>query len=200
MKHMTSFSELRSCLGMFGNSSSAVNLSEFLSYLNRLTKLRKSLFDLKPVKKPALVEPIEIIDHTVLVSTTVKEQPIEVTYAKPRTHITAAPSSISYNAERYLPYRVLWAKVIIRATYDYALWKDSPDIRLRTYAQDAERWLFESSDLELSFENICFAFDFPVEKIRQKTRTLTKNDVKKLEFRERQGRGSSLGDTDGNSR
>lgn len=109
------------------------------------------------------------------------------------------PASTSYNAERYVPIRVLWAKVIIRAAYDYALWKDSKDMRLRKFAQDAERWLFESSDLELSFENICFAFDFPLEKIRLKTRGLTKQDVKKLEFRERHGRmGGLLEDTGGN--
>lgn len=108
------------------------------------------------------------------------------------------PASTSYNAERYVPIRVLWAKVIIRAAYDYALWKDSKDMRLRKFAHDAERWLFESSTLELSFENICFAFDFPLEKIRQKTRGLTKQDVKKLEFRERHGRIDLLGDTGGN--
>lgn len=108
------------------------------------------------------------------------------------------PASNSYNPERYVPIKVLWAKVIIRAAYDYALWKDSKDMRLRTYAKDAERWLFETSGLELSFKNICEAFDFPLEKIRLKTRLLTKQDVKKLEFRERNGRIAELpGDTFG---
>lgn len=107
------------------------------------------------------------------------------------------PASTSYNAERYVPYRVLWAKVIIRAAYDYALWRDSKESRLRKFAQDAERWIFESSDLELSFENICFAFDFPVEKIRKRTRALTKQDVKKLEFRERHGRVDVIGEAIG---
>lgn len=109
------------------------------------------------------------------------------------------PASNAYNPERYVPYRVLWAKVIIRAAYDYALWKDSKDLRLKKYAQDAERWLFESSSLSLSFENICFAFDFPVERIRKRTRALTKQDVKKLEFRERHGRVDVLAEvTSGN--
>lgn len=98
------------------------------------------------------------------------------------------PLSTCYNPERYVPYKVLWAKVIIRAAYDYALWRESKDMRLRKYAQDAERWIFESSNLALSFESICFAFDFPVERIRKRTRALTKYDVKKLEFRERHGR------------
>lgn len=98
------------------------------------------------------------------------------------------PVSSTYNPERYVPYRVLWAKVIIRAAYDYALWKESKDLRLKKFAQDAERWLFEKSDLELSFESICSSFDFPIERIRTRTRALTKADVKKLEFRERHGR------------
>lgn len=104
--------------------------------------------------------------------------------------------STTYNSELTLPYKILWAKVIVRAAYDYALWKNSDDIRLRRFADDAARWLFDSPDpdLELSFENICFAFDFPVEKIRKKTRTLTREDVKKLEFRERQGRSEILGE------
>ena len=94
----------------------------------------------------------------------------------------------SYNPERYIPYRLLWAKVIIRAAYDYALWKESKELRLKKFAQDAEHWLFESSNLTFSFESICFAYDFPIERIRQKARALTKDDVKKLEFRERHGR------------
>lgn len=104
------------------------------------------------------------------------------------------PASTCYNIERYVPYRVLWVKVIIRASYDYALWRESKDLRLRKFAQDAERWLFEPSDLSLSFENICASFDFPIELIRRKTRALTKDDVKKLEFRERQGRTEMVGE------
>lgn len=115
-------------------------------------------------------------------------QPEKFEIPAPPARSRKVSASLTYNPERYVPYRVLWAKVIIRAAYDYALWKDSKDLRLRKFAQDAERWLFESSDIELSFENICFAFDFPVERIRAKTRALTKADVKKLEFRERQGR------------
>jgi hypothetical protein len=107
-------------------------------------------------------------------------------------------SSTCYNQERYVPYKVLWAKVIIRAAYDYALWKDSKEMRLRKFAQDAERWLFEPSDRNLGFENICFIYDFPIDRIRQKTRALTKQDVKKLEFRERHGRAEIIGLAGGN--
>lgn len=113
-----------------------------------------------------------------------KPEKFEIPAALPRR----VPLSNTYNPERYVPYKVLWAKVIIRAAYDYALWRDSKDLRLKKFAQDAERWMFESSDAELSFENICSSFDFPIERIRKRTRAMTKDDVKKLEFRERHGR------------
>lgn len=93
-----------------------------------------------------------------------------------------------YNPERYVPYRLLWAKVIVRAAYDYALWKDSKDTRLRNYAKDAERWLFETSELMNSFDRICEVMDLDRTKIRNYARNLTRDQVKKLEFMEREGR------------
>lgn len=93
-----------------------------------------------------------------------------------------------YNPERYVPYRILWIKVIFRAAYDYALWKNSPDLKLRKIAQDAAKWLFEPSALELGFENICFQYSFPLEQFRIFAKKLTREDVKKLEFRERTGK------------
>jgi hypothetical protein len=201
---MHSFAELRANLG--GIAARSVGPSALRTLRNELWKLgelREKVSQpkkwIEPSPKPL---PVTIIDHTDFVAVTVKERPVEVSYARPRTYSTSAPASISYNAERYLPYRILWAKVIIRATYDYALWRDSPDSRLRKFAQEAEKWLFEPSDLELSFENICFAFDFPIEKIRKKTRLLTRHDVKKLEFMDRHGRSDSTatqatGDTSG---
>lgn len=191
---MHSFAELRANLGFLASRNITLStLQDLKTELWKMGSLRKKIW-FKPPSQPVVDN---IPDQTEFVGVTVKEQTPEIAYCRPRTYSSAAPASISHNAERYLPYRILWAKVIIRATYDYALWKESPDSRLRKFAQDAEKWLFESSDLELSFENICFAFDFPVEKIRQKTRTLTRHDVKKLEFRERQGRSEVVGDISG---
>lgn len=98
----------------------------------------------------------------------------------------------TFNPERYVPYRLLWVKVIIRAAYDYALWKDSKDLRLRKYAHDAEKWLFEPSTLANSFESICYSFDLDMDGIRRYARALTRDEVKKLEFKERQGRDPLL--------
>jgi hypothetical protein len=90
--------------------------------------------------------------------------------------------------ESFTPYRVLWLKVVIRAAYDYALWKNSTDIRLRKFAQDAAKWLFESSTLPNSFDNICFFFRLPKKELRVWAKELTREQVKKFEFLERTGK------------
>lgn len=93
-----------------------------------------------------------------------------------------------YIAERYVPYRVLWAKVIVRAIFDYALWKESKELRLRKCAQDAERWLFYDSALVNGFERICEILQLDKNTIRGYARKFTRDQVRKLEFKEREGR------------
>jgi hypothetical protein len=191
----SSFAELRENLGALANQCRHPNPA-FLGILHQtlgeLSSLRKHWTAPRNIVK----SPPAIIDIAMSAQPT---EMIVVENRPTRSAFAQVPTSSSNNTERYLPIRILWAKVIIRATYDYALWKDSKDMRLRKFAEDAERWLFEPSDHELSFENICFAFDFPVAKIRQKTRSLTRHDVKKLEFRERQGR-PELGEASGGDR
>lgn len=180
--------------------------------LQEMKKVRQKILRVKPktlktiVVEEIVVEPARVVSPPpqppapqLQVVRAPKPTPL-LPLPQPSTHSRRIHTSTTYNPERYLPYRILWAKAIIRATYDYALWKDSKDLRLRKIAREAETWIFESSDGDLSFESICFAYDFPVERIRQRTRLLTKHDVKKLEFRERQGRGDLLKDLDGDSR
>lgn len=112
-----------------------------------------------------------------------QEQPPVRTY-RPRKTYSGSP-------DKNAPYRLLWVKVIIRAAYDYALWKDSKDLRYRKFAEDARKWLFDPSELEFGLSNICTVWGLPITKIRKFARELTKEDVKKLEFKERQGRDPS---------
>lgn len=149
----------------------------------------KELSIIRDALCPIIAEPIEHVAPVIDIPEISTSHPVYTRRAK------QVSSNTSYNPERYTPYKVLWAKVIIRAAYDYALWKDSRDIRLRKCAQEAEQWLFEPSSLELGFENICFAFDFPVERIRYRTRSLTRDDVKKLEFLERHTKNDIAGET-----
>jgi hypothetical protein len=107
-----------------------------------------------------------------------------VTALAPLPKIQAAP----YVSEKYLPYRVLWVKVIIRAAFDYTLWKDSKDFKLRRHALDAERWFFSESSLVNSFTKICEVLKIDPEHIRECVRRLTRDQVKKMEFKEREGK------------
>jgi len=90
--------------------------------------------------------------------------------------------------EKYDPYRVLWVKVIQRAAFDYVLWKDSKKLGLRRYAQCAERWFFSESSLVNSFVSICGVLGLDPDYIRNLVRHLTKEQVKKLEMKERDGK------------
>lgn len=193
-----SFAEIRCDLEtLTSRSLGPTVLASLQIVLRDLRFLREFWFGMKlnPIPKPAVI-PIVAIPKKPRQETKIVDRVISETPAYYKRSIS---TSTTYNTELTLPYRILWAKVIVRAAYDYALWRTSEDIRLRRFAEDAARWLFESadSDMELSFENICFAFDFPVEKIRKKTRTLTREDVKKLEFRERQGKTEMLGEISG---
>jgi hypothetical protein len=68
------------------------------------------------------------------------------------------------------------------------LWKDAKELKFRKYAQEAGKWLFETSFLTNGFENICRELDLNTEWVRRYARKLTKEDVKKLEFKEREGK------------
>lgn len=154
------------------------------SCVKEMAALRSLLFptvpsvSLVPVNPRVITPlPINIIPKEILIS------PVY----RPRKN------SSSGSIDRYAPYRLLWVKVIIRAAYDYALWKDSKDIRHRKFAEDAGKWLFDSSDLENSLSHLCELWNLPLEKIRHFAKNLSKEDVKKLEFKERQGRDPAQG-------
>lgn len=187
------FAEVRGSLGSLTTQPlGPLVLGALQKAMRDLRSLREHWFNPKPKPVRALVLVTALPSRPVLIKA--PEPPVRE--EAPAYYKRSVSTSITYNSELTLPYRILWAKVIVRATYDYALWRNSDDIRLRRFADDAARWLFDPSDpdLELSFENICFAFDFPVDKIRKKTRALTREDVKKLEFRERQGRSEMRGE------
>lgn len=200
MNHLQ-FSEVRWSLGSLASQPlGPLVLGALQKALRDLRSLREHWFNPKPKSVRRAISTLVVLSPIGRpVARVIKAPEPLVREVAPAYYRRSVSTSTTYNTELTLPYRILWAKVIVRAAYDYALWRNSDDIRLRRFAEDAARWLFDSSDqnLELSFENICFAFDFPVEKIRKKTRTLTREDVKKLEFRERQGRSEILGEISG---
>lgn len=87
--------------------------------------------------------------------------------------------------DRYSGVRILLMKVIIRAMFDWASYKDHPKLDKRKDAENARVWLFEKSRHPNSFESICLALGLQPKKIRERAAVMTKEDVAKIEFKDR---------------
>lgn len=90
------------------------------------------------------------------------------------------------SVDRYVGYRALWMKVIIRAAFDWVSYRDSLKMEHLKEAERAHKWLFDNSELFNSFENICHLVDLPPDKLRSWVKTLTKEHVAKIEHLERE--------------
>jgi hypothetical protein len=159
-----------------------------MSGIREMSALRSIVFPSQPSAASLKEMPeVDFEKVTVCRNPYSESAPLPAPVPPPRVYRPRRSTS-SGSSDPYAPYRLLWVKVIIRAAYDYALWKDSKDLRHRKFAEDARKWLFDSSDLEFGLSNICEIWGLPLEKIRRFARNLTKEEVKKLEFKERQGR------------
>lgn len=96
------------------------------------------------------------------------------------------------SVDQYVGYRALWLKVIIRAAFDWVQYRDSSKLEKRKDAESGYKWIFEPSELDNSFENICKMIDLPPENLRTWAKTLTKEHVAKIEHLEREGRSGAL--------
>jgi len=92
---------------------------------------------------------------------------------------------LTHYDRRYAGVRALWLKVIIRAIYDWVTYKDSTKVEKKKFAESADIWLFQESLLFNSFENVCRQLDIDPVRIRAKVKTMTKEDVLKIEHLER---------------
>ena len=98
--------------------------------------------------------------------------------------------------------RLLWIKVILRAAYDWVLYRESKNHITKNIANDAHRWLFSSPKIKKniqvgkvirtclvqepnSLEDICDAIDLDIDSVRKFAKRLTRSDIKKLEFLDR---------------
>lgn len=98
---------------------------------------------------------------------------------------TVRVTSGNRTVERYSGHKALWLRVIIRAAFDLASYKNDPRLGLRKYADNAQKWLFDRSYLFNSFENVCIMLNLPPEPIRHWATSLTKEEVQKMEHLER---------------
>lgn len=94
------------------------------------------------------------------------------------------------SCDRYVGYRALWMKVIIRAAFDWVSYRDSNKLELRKIADSSYHWIFEPNRLFNSFENVCQLVGLAPSTIRSWVRTLTKEHVAKIEHLEREPNGT----------
>lgn len=81
--------------------------------------------------------------------------------------------------------RLLWFKVILRAIYDYVLYKNSKSVSLKRLGEKASKWLFRDYVRNApfqSFQNICQELDLSTEAIRDLARKLPRSKIVKIEF------------------
>lgn len=91
------------------------------------------------------------------------------------------------SADRYSGIKLLWAKVIIRAAYDWVTYRDSTKLEARKIAEAAQAWIFGPSELFNGFENICHYLGEDPKYLRRRILSMSKKDVAKIEWLERSG-------------
>ena len=99
-------------------------------------------------------------------------------------------------------FKLIWYKVILRAVYDYVLYKDSKNKSLKRLADSATKWIFFSAleDGSIvrdgirikgkllpfnSLESLCIILDLDIQEIRKFANKLTRKDIRKIEFFQR---------------
>jgi hypothetical protein len=90
------------------------------------------------------------------------------------------------SSDRYVGYRALWLKVIIRAAFDWVTYRDSTKLENFKEAEKAAKWLFEPSELTNSLDSVCRMVDLPPNKMRMWAKNLSKDQVAKIEHLERE--------------
>ena len=101
--------------------------------------------------------------------------------------------------ELYENFRLLWIKVILRATYDWVLYRDSKSRAAQRIAENAYKWLFEDYfekvryreknkiiiKMERPFNSLfflCEELDLDITTVRAFARRLNKKQIRKSEF------------------
>ena len=88
-------------------------------------------------------------------------------------------------ADRYVGIRVLWLKVIIRAVFDWVTYRDSNKLDKKKCADSAQNWLFNENELFNGLDNVCVILELSSERVRVWARSMSKDQVTKMEHLER---------------
>jgi hypothetical protein len=87
--------------------------------------------------------------------------------------------------DRYAGIRILWIKVIVRAIFDLVGGRDHCELDKRKEAERANTWIFQPSLLFNSFDNVCKYINVNPDVMRVRIKSMTEEDVRKIEYLER---------------
>jgi hypothetical protein len=88
----------------------------------------------------------------------------------------------SYNAEYYLPVKALWAKVVVKAICDFVMFQDADTLRGKREFLRVKEWLFGK---DTGFTGVCETIGWLPEMVRERALSMTKDEVRKIEHRDR---------------
>lgn len=88
----------------------------------------------------------------------------------------------SYNAEHYWPIQALWARVIVKAICDYANFREAKTFKGKREFKKVSAWLFGE---ETGFFAVCEAAGWQPAMVRKRALSMTKDEVRKIEHRDR---------------
>lgn len=111
-----------------------------------------------------------------------------------RELVVPVPTGGMQHEESFHSYRALWARVIIKAICDYVIWEGCRTLKEKRDRKNVERWLFENNT---GLGGICEQLGWPIDMVRERARTMTRDEVRKIEHREREPVRLA---TDGNNR
>ncbi len=90
--------------------------------------------------------------------------------------------SPSYTAEHYWPIYALWARVLVKAICDYANFREAKTLKGKREFKRVSAWLFGE---ETGFLTVCEATGWQPAMIRKRALSMTKDEVRKIEHRDR---------------
>lgn len=90
--------------------------------------------------------------------------------------------SPTYVAEHYWPIQALWARVLVKSICDYVVFKEATTLKGKREFKKVAWWLFGE---ETGFLSVCEAVGWPPAMVRKRALSMTKDEVRKIEHRDR---------------
>ncbi len=88
----------------------------------------------------------------------------------------------SYTPEHFWPIYTLWARVLVKAICDYAVYREAKTLKGKREFKKVEQWIFGE---DTGFLVVCEIVKIPPQMARHRASTMTKDEVRKIEHRDR---------------